>query len=179
MSARRRPMSSIRRVFELVIGERLPTFQRVISGCVAVAMLFLGWGPLLNPTGVAYQNPVFDGVKSIAPLETWGFAFWVVGIVMGVAAISGRAMVYVFGLLGALLTLAGWCFAVITESKLNPEANLTSGAIGLYILSGTAVLGLAFSPQQIEHESKIVGIVGQDGAPVPLRRLDTSRTKTG
>lgn len=142
-------------------------------------MILLGWDPLLNPTDTAYDRPIFEGVRSIAPLGTWGVMFWTVGIILAVAAISGRAAIYVIGLMGALLALGGWCFAIIVQSYVDPEAHLTSGALGFYLLAGTAVLGLALSPQQIEHESKIIGVIGADGEPVALRRVSEIQTKTG
>lgn len=168
-----RPVSAIGRVFRLMAGETITPFLRAISASVCVSMFALGWQPLLDPHAIAYQNPVFESIRAVAALPTWGIMFWVCGILLGVAAVSARAIIYLIGVVLSSVLLTGWCVLVVLEATVDADAHLTSGAIGFYILSLTAVAGMAGVPQQIVHETDVVGVV--DDVTVPLRVIKHER----
>lgn len=153
-------------------GDLITPYLRVMCGMTGAGMVFLGWGPLLNPDGAAYDRPIFNGVRRWAAIEAWGTGFWLCAVVMLVAALSSRALVYALGVVLCSVTLAGWSAMIILEARVNPDAVLTSGAIGLYLLSFTCIVGIAFSPRQLSGEKEILGQISDDGSLVPMRRLE-------
>lgn len=162
---------AIMRVLGMVAREQVTVFVRVVSGSLAVSMFFLGYGPLFQADGAAYANPVFDGVFAFASPTAWGIGFMVPAGLLAIAAISGRAVVYLAGITVAALTLAGWAAMVLLTAWTNDDAVITSGAIGLYLGTFVGIVGLALSPRQIVAERPIVAVLDESSPPVPLRRV--------
>lgn len=162
---------AIMRVLGMVAREQVTGFIRITSATLAVSMFFLGYGPLVDSARPAYQAPVFDGVWWFASPTAWGVGFMLSASLLGVAALSGRAVVYITGVTVASFTLAAWSGMVILESLTNPDAALTSGAIGLYIGTFVGLVGIALSPRQIVAERPILAVLDDETDPVPLRRI--------
>lgn len=175
MNAPHRSGIAIAELLTLVVGKTITRFVRWVCVALTVAVCFLGYGPLFDPDGRAYTNPVFDGVFAFASPQAWGIGFITAGAVLLVAAMSGRAVVYLVGITIAALTLAGWSGLIIREAIIDDDAVLTSGAIGLYVASFTAIIGLAASPDQLEVARPLELVVDDDTEPLELRRVG-SRT---
>lgn len=155
-------------LWRLVGGEQITPFVRCICIALAAALVAMGYEPLFHPNATAYQNPVFDLVRR-APLQLWGSWFVIEACLMLFAALTARAVWYVIAVVLTTITLSGWAIAVIAQDWRSAEADLTSGAIGLYLFAYVAVLGLAFSPRQLAAERPIVTVT-EDGTVTPLRR---------
>lgn len=168
MNMSRKPSTMFGHLWRLVRGEEITSFVRAVCLALAVGLICMGWQPAFAPHSRAYQAPVFDVVHKF-PLQLWGFWFLVDAALMLFAALSARLVWYVCAVLFSTITIAGWASAVIAADIMIPEADLTSGAFGLYIFSGVAILGLAFSPRQILAERPIVAIT-EDDEVIPLIR---------
>ena len=154
----------------LIIGQTVTTFVRCICAALAASNLLLGWGPLFHHDGQAYANPVFRGVFRFASPMAWGIGFITCGLLLLAAAISARAIVYLIGVTLSSLTLLGWAALIILEAA-TTDAVLTSGAIGLYVGTFTALIGLAASPRQLDVPRPLELVLAPaDADPVPLRR---------
>lgn len=159
---------------KLVIGQTITVFVRCICAALAVSQIFLAWGPLFDHDSRAYQNPVFDDVFRFASPQAWGIGFALAGLVLLAAAISARAVVYLVGITLSSLTLAGWSSLIILRAVFSDEAVLTSGAIGLYVGTFTALIGLAASPRQLDVPRPLELVLDSaDPRPIPLRRTGT------
>lgn len=162
--------SPIRLFVDAVKGMTITPFVRVICVALTAVYTLLAWDPLFNPNQNAYDNPVFDAARQFASMQAWGVGFAISAALLLFAAVSGRAAVYVIGIVVATAHLAGWASMIIYESWSNPNAELTSGAYALYGGTLIAVTGLAFSPRQIAVEKPIVAIL-EDNTVKPLRRI--------
>lgn len=159
----------------LIVGQTVTVFVRCVCAALAVSNVFLAWGPLFDHDATAYDNPVFDGVFTFASPQAWGIGFALSGLVILTAAISARAVVYLIGITLSTLTLGGWSALIILEAATGP-AVLTSGAIGLYVGTFTALIGLAASPRQLDVPKPLELVLASDtnvDPPVPIRRTGT------
>lgn len=157
----------------LIIGQTVTVFVRCICVALAVSNLFLAWGPLFDADSSAYDNPVFDGVFTFASPQAWGVGFALSGLILLAAAISAHAVIYLVGVTLATLILGGWSALIILEAATGP-AVLTSGAIGLYVGTFTALIGLAASPRQLDVPKPLELVLAGEVEPaVPLRRTGT------
>lgn len=154
--------SALRKIWELVRAQTITSFVRLLCAVLSASMGFLAWGPLFNPHGPGYQNPVFDGVFTFASPAAWGFGFMICSILLLLSAITARAALYAVAVVISAVTLAGWASMIIYQAQRDPAAHLTSGAYGLYIASLTSLLGLAFSPRQLTVEKPIVAVLDDD-----------------
>lgn len=149
-------------------------FVRCICAALAVSQLFLAWGPLFDADSRAYQNPVFDDAFRFASPQAWGLAFALGGLLLLAAAISARAAAYFAGIFVAGATLFAWSTMIIARAATSDEAVLTSGAIGLYVGTFTALIGLAASPRQLDVPRPLELVLDSaDPRPIPLRRTGT------
>lgn len=154
----------------LIIGHTITTFVRMLCVALAASNLFLAWGPLFDVDSRAYANPVFRGVFRFASPTAWGIGFAISGLLLLAAAVSARAIVYLAGVTLASLTLAGWSSLIILEAA-TTDAVLTSGAIGLYVGTFTALIGLAASPRQLDVPRPLELVLDStQERPIPLRR---------
>ena len=160
--------SVLRHTLDVIKNERITTFVRAVSVLNAVALAFLAHGPLFRSGSRAYENPVFDGVFYFASPVAWGAAFGVSALVLLLAATSGRLAIYVVGATLGTVTLGGWAAMIMAQAATSDEAVLTTGAIGLYVGCFTSIIGLAFSPHQLEVEKPIVAVTDKDEV-IPLR----------
>lgn len=159
---------------KLVAGQTVTVFVRCICAALAVSQIFLAWGPLFDHDSRAYQNPVFDDVFRFASPQAWGIGFAFAGLVLLAAAISARAVVYLVGITVSSVTLAAWSSLIILRAVSSDEAVLTSGAIGLYVGTFTALIGLAASPRQLDVPRPLELVLDSaDPRPIPLRRTGT------
>lgn len=157
----------------LIIGHTITVFVRCICVALAVSNLFLAWGPLFTAESRAYQNPVFDGVFRFASPLAWGGGFALSGLLLLAAAISARAVIYLVGVTIAGVTLAGWSGLVILEAATSQTAVITSGAIGLYVGTFTALVSLAASPRQLDVPKPLELVLDGVEPPIPIRRTGT------
>lgn len=160
--------SPIRTFVDAVKGMTITPFVRVISACLAAAFTFFAWDPLFHPNDPAYDRPVFDAVFTFASPLAWGIGFATCVVLLLVAAISARAAIYIAGITLSSVALIGWASMVIYQSWNSPDS-LTSTAYGLYGLSFTAIVGLAFSPRQLTADKPIIAVL-DDGKVVPLKQ---------
>lgn len=156
---------------ELYRGQTLSPFVRIISFALASGFAWFGYGPLLDADGRAWENPVFDGVFTVATPWMWGSVFWLCSALMLFVAISGRAIVYLVTLFPSTGTMVAWSTGVITQAIVSEEAHLTQAAVGLYIFTFTAIVGLAGAPKPFEMEVEIVER-SADGKLIPIERLE-------
>lgn len=163
--------SVVRRVVSLLAGERVSLFVRCITAPIAVALFYFGFDPFFHPNSPAYSRPIFDGVFAAADPRTWGLLWFACGVLMTLSTLTGRAAIYVLGVFVSSLTLGAWASMIVIESRQNSEAELTSGAIGLYILAFVAIIGLAFSPTPLDVDQPIVAMTDDDHV-VHLRRVE-------
>lgn len=147
--------------------DELTIYMRIMSGILGFALFIFGWGPMIDPDNIAYSRPIFDGVQRFASMNAWGLGFWVPAVLLMASAISGRAMMYVWGSLFAATVLCGWSYFVVGQWVTNDEAVFTTGGLALYVMAITFDLGLAFSPKQLVEEPQVVAQLG-DGKVVPL-----------
>lgn len=160
--------SPIRTFVDAVKGMTITPFVRVVSACLAAAFTFMAWDPLFNPDNPAYDRPVFDAVFAFASPLAWGIGFAACVVLLLVAAISARAAIYIAGVTISAVTLIGWASMVIYRSW-NSADSLTSAAYGLYGLSFTAIVGLAFSPRQLSMQRPIIAVI--DDNVVPMKQV--------
>ena len=172
---RREDISIIRYGYELVAGQVVRRYIRTMSLGVVLAFAFMGYGPLFTNHTRAYQNPVFDGVFTLALPQVWGAAFWTIGALMLIAAMTGRALLYVVALVLATAIMFGWCFGIVFQAWISEDAVLTSGALGLYVFSFSAIIGLAATPDPMELEPEIYER-DASGEVVPLRPVERRQT---
>jgi hypothetical protein len=161
----------IRHLYQLVQRETVTVFVRVVAGILAVSMGLLGYGPSFESDSDAYQNPVFDGVFSFASPFAWGLWFFAGASLLLLTAITGRAVIYVIGAVVAGTSLAAWSSIIMATAALSEEAVLTQGAIGLYVGTFTALIGLPLSPRQLAVEKPIVAVAPESGEVTSLRRI--------
>lgn len=159
-----------RYLYSLVHREQITTFVRLVAFTLSVMMGFMAYGPIFDADTAAYQNPVFDLAFRIAAPAAWGVAFFAGGALLMIAALSSRALVYVVAVVWSAITLMAWTCAILTHAATS-EANITSGAIGLYIGAFTGLIGIAMSPNQIVAQKPIVAIVQGVEEPIPLQRV--------
>ena len=162
---------AIGRVIAAVGRDQVTPFIRISSAALAVAMFLLGYGPLIQADSPAYDRPIFDGVFAFASPLAWGIGFMVPAALLGIAALSGRAIVYLTGITVGALTLAGWASMIVLTAATDDGAVLTSGALGLYLGTFVGIIGTALSPRQIKAERPMVAVLEDHDAPVPLRRV--------
>lgn len=157
----------------LIVGHTITRFVRVICFALAVSNLFLAYGPIFDGQSTAYRQPIFDAVWRFASPTAWGIGFAAAGLILLTAAISARAIIYLIGITLASLSLALWSALIIIQATTTP-ADLTSGAIGLYIGTFTALIGLAASPRQLDVPKPLELVLSPaDDRPRPLRRTGT------
>lgn len=156
--------------YDLLKGERVTPLNRLLCLSYAFGYIWWGRGLLFQADSPAYLNPVFNGVFTAAHPSVWGLGFWCAGCLMLLAAITARGFVFLVAVVMAFGILFGWAVGVIAQSILDDDAILTSGAIGLYILSFTGLVGVAFSPRPLEHQAEIFERVG--GEVRPLRSVE-------
>lgn len=147
----------------------LDEFMRVILGVVAVGLAVFAYDPLVHPTSRAFDSEVFTVVRRIAPLETWGMWFGLSALLMLVAAISGRFLVYLAAMaLGASAELT-WFIAVMW-ARLLDDAPLTSGGIGLWIIALGTTAGALLYPNPLAEAGEL-HLETRHGEVVPIREI--------
>lgn len=157
--------SAVRRIVTLLRDEQVTTYVRILAIPLATMMVWLGYQPVFEPDAPAYDRPVFRAVFAFASPQAWGVGFMVCAALMMVTALSGRLAVYAVAVALSAVTLAGWASMICYEAWWGDNgAELTSGAVGLYVGSLTAIVGLALSPHQVEAPQQIVAVVNGDRA---------------
>lgn len=166
--------SLVRIVASAVEGMMVTPFVRVICAILSLSYVFMAWDPLFNPNDSAYERPLFDAVFAFASPLAWGVGFAICAVTLMLAAITGRAVIYLLGILVSVTTMLAWASMIIYQSWENAEAHLTSGAYGLYTATLVGVVGLAFSPRQLNVEKPIIAVLEDDGDAIvrPLKRIE-------
>lgn len=157
-------------IWRLVRGYHVNGFVRVVSVPLACALFLFGRGAAFGQNSLAYQQPIFNMVRELAPMWMWAFWFFVSSALFLLTALTARLAFYVAGIALASSTLAAWITCIVIESRLNPDALLTDGALGYFIFAGVAVFGLSFAPRQLAAERPIVAVDDTGEVVTPLRR---------
>ena len=160
-------------------NDQLTPYMRAVAAGVGAGLIALGWQPFFDPNAAAYDRPVFEGIKNFASLEAWGLGFWLPALFLLFSALSGRALTYTWGVMLGTVTLVLWAYFVIRQKVIDPDALLTSGAFGYYVLALVATVAPALSPRQLVGEKQVYG-KRPDGLLVPLRSVeDPARRDVG
>lgn len=144
-------------------------FVRVISAGLALSMFLFARGATFNADTAAYERPIFDLVRQLAPMYVWGFWFFVAAMLYVLVALTARAFIYVMAIISSSITLGAWISCIVIQSRLSTEALLTDGALGYFVMSGVAIIGLSFAPRQLAVERPII-MADDDGNVRELRR---------
>lgn len=155
---------------DLFRHERISTLNRWLVAIYAIGCLYWGYGLLFQNGDEAYDNPVFDGLFTIAHPVTWGFAWWTVGCMLMIAAISARAQMFLWALTALAGVLTGWVLGVLTHVIVS-DAVLSSGAMALYMFSYTGLAGIALQPRPLDLDIEIYER-NEEGVIVPLKRVE-------
>lgn len=152
-------------------GTTVATFIRAMTAAVGIGLLIFAYDPLVNPDAVAFDSPVFDVVERIAPLQTWGAWFLVAAALNIAAAVSGRFLVYIAATLVAAPAELSW-FGAVVWARHFQDAPLTSGGIGLWVMSLSLTVGTLIYPRPLNaREVAPVQIETPDGRIVPIERI--------
>lgn len=154
--------------YELLKHEHVSRLLRGLAFAYAAAMLVWGYGLIFHNHRSIYDNPVFNGIFTIAHPTAWGVMFWLAGCLMLATAICARALLFLAAMILTVAVLLGWTGGVISQAVLSEEAELTTGAIALYMMAFTGIASMALSPRPLEHEVEILERT-TDGVLVPLR----------
>lgn len=150
--------------------DSISLYVRVMSVAVGSAMIVFGWDLLFNPNSVAMHQPIFETVKVIAPLMTWGMGAWGTAFLFFVAAVSGRFAVYALAIVSGILVQSAW-FASIMYAKFFLGAPMSSATTGIWLLAISLTVGTAFIPTPLHHGSSTIRVVNDsDDTVVELRR---------
>jgi hypothetical protein len=148
----------------------ISVYVRVMSVAIGVSLFAFGWDLVLNPTNGDLTSPVYDVVRQMAPLASWGVMMWAVAVAYAVAAISGRFVVYALAMVWSVAAQAGWFFGIVW-AKVFAGAPLASTSIGLWILALALTIGTAFVPHPLVHGNTTVRVVDEhDNTVVELKR---------
>lgn len=123
----------------LFSGERVEARVRWASACLTVIYGLMGYGPLFQNGSEVWQNPVFDGIFTLARPEVWGAGFLLAAGMFFAVAMTRRAILYLWAsVIGSAMVL-GWMIGITAEVIANDEAAVTSTAFGLYGFSLVAM----------------------------------------
>lgn len=152
-----------------VAKETITVYVRVLSLLIGFSLILFGWDMVTGANREAYASPVFDTVRSMAPLTTWGAMFWLAASLFIIAAVSGRFLAYALAMSGAVLAQSGW-FAGVLIARFADGATLTTAGIGLWVLAFSLTVGTAFVPVPQSSSEEIHVVDDRDEKLVELRR---------
>lgn len=152
-----------------VRGHRVTNFIRVVAGFMAFALFHFGRGTAFNADSPAYQQVLFDLNRQMAPMWLWGFWFFIASALMLLTALTARLVIYVAAIGASALVLAAWIAGLVIQSRLEPAALLTDGALGYFVMTGVSVFGMAFADRPLASERPIVAVTESRDVK-PLRR---------
>lgn len=155
---------------DLFRGEHVTQLNRWLAFSYAIGCWIWGGSLIFLYGSRAYDNPVFDGIFTLAHPIAWGITVWLLGCIMFLTAVTARGLPFLLAIVGMFGFLLAWTSGVIAQTLLT-EATMTGGAVALYIFAFTGLAAMAFSPQPLVYAAEIVERT-DDGVVLQLRGIE-------
>lgn len=155
---------------ELMHGEHIVRRNRWLAFAYSLGCWIWGASLIFRYNGRAYDNPVFDGIFTLAHPIAWGIVVWALGCLMFLTAMTGRGLLLLSSIVLMFGFLVAWTAGVLSQAALT-DATITGGVIALYIFAFTGLAAMVLSPQSLEYQAEILEQT-DDGVVLQLRPVE-------